>query len=338
MKPNYKEIDRLLKNLDPKILVYLFYGSDRGLTHERVVSILKMLKIDARDPFRLSFLTGSDIKKNPGRLTDEATAQSLIGGARVVHVKLNGEDITKALGDCLECQDISIVLLEAGELAPSSPVRKFIEKSQKAAAFPGYLDNKVGLKKLIQSTLDKHGLSIDSAAKNYLINNLGSDRMVSRSELEKLATYMGAANNIGLEDVRSNIGDNGAYSIDKIIYPVANGNHLEAEINLERAFNEGQTSIGIITATIRHFQKLHLTLGYIENGYKPTDAIKKIKPPIFTLFKDEFLYQTNRWSIKKIEKALSLLIEAEVCCKSTGVPSKAVCGRALMRLSKAIAR
>jgi DNA polymerase-3 subunit delta len=338
VKPTSKQIIKLLEVLDPSILIYLFYGSDRGLTHERVGLVLKKLAIDANDPFCLSQLTGSDIKKNPGCLIDAAISQSLTGGTRAVHVKLAGEDITKSLEQCLEHGNISVLLLEAGELTYNSPVRKFIEKNARTAAFPGYLDNRAGLKELIRSTLENCDISIDRTARDYLIDNLGSDRMVSRSEMEKLITYMGSEQNISLNDVYLNVSDNGAFSIDKIVYPVASGNHLEVEINLQRAFNEGLSSVGIIRATTRHFQKLHLTLGYIETGLSPKDAIKKIKPPIFLLFIDEFLHQADRWSIKKIEKAMDLLTEAEVSCKSTGMPTKAICGRTLMRLSKAISR
>ena len=336
MRPSSKQITNLLKNPDPSIIIYLFYGPDRGLTNERINLILQCLEVDPNDPFSISYLTGSEVKKSPGCLTDEAKSQSLIGGKRVVRLTIGGEDITKALTECLKYNDISTILIEAGELLPRSPVRKFIENNDKTAAIPGYLDNKTGINELIELTLKTHQLTINKTARDYLINNLGSDRMVTRRELEKLATYMGSEKDITLDDVLSTISDNGAFSMDKVVYPVANGNHLLAEINLQRAFNEGQTPITVIRATIRHFHKLHLALSYIENGYSPQKAVKEIKPPILFLFIDEFLNQVNRWSVKKVENALNLLMEAEIDCKTTGMPMNAVCGRILLRLSKAV--
>ena len=46
MKPSSKKIVNLLKNPDPSIVIYLFYGSDRGLTNERIKLILQRLEID----------------------------------------------------------------------------------------------------------------------------------------------------------------------------------------------------------------------------------------------------------------------------------------------------
>lgn len=336
MRPNSKQITNLLKNPDPSIVIYLFYGSDRGLTNERIKLILQRLEVDPNDPFSVSYLTGSEVKKNPGRLTDEATSQSLIGGKRVVRLTIGGEDITKALTECLKYNEISTILIEAGELLPRSPVRKFIENNDKTAAIPGYLDNKTGINELIELTLKSHQLTINKTARDYLVNNLGSDRMVTRRELEKLATYMGSEKDITFGDVLSTISDNGAFSMDKVVYPVANGNHLLAEINLQRAFNEGQTPITVIRATIRHFHKLHFALSHIENGYSPQNALKEIKPPILFLFIDEFLGQVNRWSVNKVENALNLLTQAEIDCKTTGMPMNAICGRILLRLSKAV--
>jgi DNA polymerase-3 subunit delta len=331
-----RQLEKVFKSPDPLIRVFLFYGTDQGLVHERAQVLLKAKVEDLNDPFRISYLTGGEIKKDPSRLMDEASAQSLVGGERVVYVKLGGEDISKAISQCLDNSNISVIIIEAGGLGPKSPVRKIIERNKNSAAIPGYLDNEHDLENLIDSTLQKHGKSIDLNGKNYLVNNLGSDRGVSRSELDKLITYMGTETKIGLDDVLLIIGDSGAFSIDKIIYPVANGNHLEAEVNLQRAFKGGQSSIAILRATIRHFHKLHLALSFVERGQVPRDAVKALKPPIMYLFTDQFVQQLNRWSRPKLDSALTLLTEAEVDCKSTGLPVDAICGRLLMRLSKAV--
>ena len=236
MKFTPKQTTAFLKSPDPSIRLVLFYGSDQGLIHERAQTYLKSRVKDPNDPFLVSHLTGSEIKKNPEGLVNEALSMSLIGGDRTIVIKLEGEDISKTIEQCLNNKKCSVIIIEAGELGPKSPIRKMIEKNTKAAAIPGYLDNPTGLSELVDSILQKSDKSIDKQSKNYLVNNIGSDRMVSRSELNKLITYMGKEKEVKINDVLAIIGDNGAFSLDKIIYPVASGNHAEMELNLERAF------------------------------------------------------------------------------------------------------
>lgn len=336
MKFNAGKTAAFLKHPDPAIRAVLIYGTDQGLIHERAQLLAKSIVDDLSDPFRVSELTGSEIKSDPARLIDEASAQSLIGGERVVLVKLNGQDISKALLQYLEDEvKSSLVILEAGELAPRSPVRKLVEKSDKAGAIACYSDDLSALGSLIDTVMRENQKSINSDAKSYLINNLGSDRMVSRGELEKLITYAGDQSEINLEDAVAAVGDNGALSIDEIIYAVADGNRASLEKNLSRAFIEGTSSIAVIRAAIRHYQKLHLAAGHMQNGQSSGQAVKALRPPIIFLFVDRFKKQLDRWSSDKIERALSVLTEAEVNCKSTGLPAEAICGRALMSLSQA---
>tara|TARA_B100000315_G_scaffold255950_1_gene300649 strand:- start:1531 stop:2550 length:1020 start_codon:yes stop_codon:yes gene_type:complete len=325
-----------LKRPDPSIRAVLIYGTDLGLVHERVLLLAKIFVEDLTDPFRVSELTGGEIKSDPARLIDEASAQSLIGGERVVLVKLGGEDIAKPLLQFLgEDVQSSLVIMEAGDLTPRSPVRKLIEKSDNAATIACYSDDLSALGSLIDTVMRENQKLINSEAKEYLLTNLGSDRMVSRGELEKLITYSGDQNEILLDDAMAAIGDNGALSIDEIIYAVADGNRASLETNLARAFVEGTSPITVLRAAIRHYQRLHLAAGFMRQGQSSRQAVKSLKPPVIFLFVDHFVRQLDRWSGKKIARALAVLTEAEINCKSTGLPAEAVCGRALMSLSQA---
>ena len=336
MKFNVGKTAAFLRQPDPSIRAVLIYGTDQGLIHERTQLLAKSIVEDLNDPFRVSELTGSEIKSDPARLIDEASAQSLVGGDRVVLVKLGGEDISKPLLQFLD-EDLksSLVILEANELTPRSPVRKLVEKSNNAGAIACYSDDLSALGSLIDTVMRENKKTINSDAKSYLINNLGSDRMVSRGELEKLVTYAGAQAEINLEDAVAAVGDNGALSIDEIIYAVADGNRASLEKNLARAFIEGTSPIAVLRAAIRHYQRLHLASGHMRNGQSSGQAVNTLKPPIIFLVVDRFKRQLDRWPGEKIERALSVLTEAEINCKSTGLPAEAICGRALMSLSQA---
>ena len=48
-----------------------------------------------------------------------------------------------------------------------------------------------------------------------------------------------------------------------------------------------------------------------------------------------FRQQLQRWSKNKIAHAIELVTEAELDCKTTGLPAEAICGRALLRIAQA---
>ena len=136
MKFNPKQIAQFIKKPDPIIRLALFYGVDRGLVHERTRLLTKTLVGDFDDPFRVSLLTGTEVEQDPARLTDEASAQSLIGGERVVLIELDGKNISSALLQYLESGiEGSLVIIKGGDLKPTSPVRKLVEKNDRAARF-----------------------------------------------------------------------------------------------------------------------------------------------------------------------------------------------------------
>ena len=62
-------------------------------------------------------------------------------------------------------------------------------RADNAAAIACYPDNERDLEPLIRAALKSEGLSIEHDTLQMLISRLGSDRGVTRSELEKLSLY-----------------------------------------------------------------------------------------------------------------------------------------------------
>ena len=178
-------------------------------------------------------------------------------------------------------------------------------------------------------------LSDDADARQFLVANLGSDRMVSRRELEKLAVYAGVKTSVSLADAIACVGDNGALSLDEVVYAMAGGDGSALDIHLERAYGSGLAPVAILRAAQRHFQKLHMAADAVAGGGSPEQAIKSVRPPIIFLFADRFKRQLSIWSLGRIRAAIAMLLDAETECKSTAMPAQAVCGRALVRLCQA---
>ena len=80
------------------------------------------------------------------------------------------------------------VVIEAGDLKKSAPLRTLCEKAGHAAALPCYADNDQALARLIDTEMKAAGPTIAPDAREALLPLLGGDRRSSLSEIRKLAT------------------------------------------------------------------------------------------------------------------------------------------------------
>jgi len=330
------KIESFLKGPDPAVRAVLVYGPDIGLVHERAIQLAKLVVDDLKDPFRCIEISSGDLKSDPARLSDEAAAISFTGGQRVIRIPDGVDGIAKIFEDFLGNPiGDAFLVVEAGTLTPRSKLRKLFETAKVGATLACYEDNNRQISEIIRDVLSQSKLTASREAITYLEQNLGSDRMVTRKELEKLALYKGAPGKVSLEDARVCVGDNGSSSLDSVIYTAAGGDLVGLEVALARVLNEGLHPIAILRAIARHLQRLHLASGVMDKGQSPDQAMKALRPPIIFKFTNSFRQQLQRWSKNKIAHAIELVTEAELDCKTTGLPAEAICGRALLRIAQA---
>lgn len=332
--------DGFISAPDPAMACVLLYGPDRGLVGERVLKIAASVVGAGDDPFRIIELTGASLKADPARLLDEARAVAFGGGRKLIRVRGASDAVSKILAAYLELATASdaLLVLEAAELGPRSSLRKLCEGAENAASIACYVDDSGSLARVIGATLGAHGLKPSGDAMAYLVGNLGSDRGVTRGELEKLALYMGGPGAVELADARAVIGDSAASALDDISLFTGSGDRAGLDKALANALGEGTHPVQILRAAARHFLRLHLAAGLVAGGSNPDQAMKSLRPPVMFMQADRFRVQLQRWRPSRLSDALDLLGVAEMDCKTTGMPADAVCGRALMRIAQAARR
>jgi DNA polymerase-3 subunit delta len=337
-------IQSFLRQPGSEIAAVLLFGPDQGLVRERARALAMSVVEDLGDPFRVVEMTGQALKADPARLIDEAAQLSMTGGRRVIWVQEATDGVSSNFKNLLEIPgDQNLVIAEAGNLGPGSSLRKLFEKGKNAGAIGCYEDSPRDLGNIIQETLGRFGLSPTADATAFLVENLGGDRLITRGELEKLALYVGgglkgtgpATKTVQVEDAMACIGDSAAMSLDFVVYATASGNAQELDRTLERAYLEGTSPIGVLRAMAGHLQRLHLALGFVAGGQPPERAFDALKPRIIFKFKSQFQAQMRQWRLDRLAGAMELLMEAEIECKSTGLPAAQICHRALIRISQA---
>jgi DNA polymerase-3 subunit delta len=322
----------------------LIYGPDSGLVRERFDQLARGVCPDLGDPFRVAELTPALLKDDPARLADEANAMALTGGRRVVRVQGAADSLTSLFESFLAGPPAqALVLVAAGDLGARSSLRKLFEDSKVAAALPCYLDDRQAIDGLIHASLKPHGLALEDDAMAFLADRLGGDRLASRAELDKLVTYMGegGSRTIRLEDVEALIGDSAERNQEDLVFAAASGQTLESQRVLDRLLREGSEPVGLLRALARHLQKLHLVKGQIAAGQSAEQAMNGLRPKLFFKRTDAFRRQVENWSLAKLAQAMDLAVTAELDCKTTGMPARALCGRTFLQiaqLGKAAAR
>lgn len=342
MKITGAKIEGFLRAPDPSARAILVFGPDEGLVRERAQNLAKTAVEDLSDPFRVVELSPADLKADPARLTDEAASMSFGGGSRVVRVRQANEQCVEACQSFLEMDTPAdaLVVIDAGDLTPRSKLRKMFETAKNAASIACYADDMRSLPDVIRNTLGQHGLQVDRDAMSLLMQTLGSDRSVTRGELEKLALYMSGPDGDGAKqvteaDVRATMGDTAASAVDDVVYATASGDTAKLETSLTQVMADGTNAVALVRATERHFQKLHWARGQMRGGMNADQATKSLRPPIIFKRADAFRAQLGTWPESKLTRAFEILTQAEIDCKTTGLPADAVCSRALLTIAQA---
>lgn len=329
--------DRTVASPDAKLRAILVYGPDEGLVAERGRKAAQSVCPDLADAFRVVDIPGSALKDDGARLADEIAAISLMGGRRVIRVRPAGEESVEALANALEAAaGDGLIVLEAGDLKKTSKLRKLAEEHKLAAAVPCYADEGRALDALVEEVLGQAGLRASPEALAFLIDNLGGDRGVSRKELEKLALYKGSdGGEVTLEDAVACVGDSAALSLDDVALAAAEGDQKGLDRALDRAFAEGTAAISLLRALSRHFLRLHGARAAMQAGADARAAIERLRPPPLFSIRPKLTRQLALWTAPALGEALSLLTEAELQCKTTGMPDQVIVRRAAMRLANA---
>lgn len=339
MKVQAGRADAFLARIDPALKVLLFFGPDTGLVRERADKVVAALAGSPPDPFGYAELTMGDLSVSPSRLSDEMRTVGFGSARRVVFLRDATDAVGATVSDVLsDTVSEGLLILTAGELTARSALRKAVEGSQLGAAIGCYGDSRAGLDAVIRSAFDEGGVSATPDALAHLQANLGGDRRMTRSELEKLALFVGKGGTVGLAEAQELVGDSAQRELSDIVLAAGDGAHYAMDRALQRAYREGASAIGILRAASGHFQRLLAARAAVDGGDSVDEAVGRLRPPVFWKEKDAFCAQVSRWGRRPLGIVLTRLIETERMCKRSGMPQEALCNRVLLEIAQAGAR
>lgn len=328
------DVDRFIARPDPGQSIVLVFGPDAGLVRERVDALVRASVDDPNDPFALARIEGEDLAANPSRLVEEAHTVPLFGGRRAVLVKAGGRNIAGAVEPVIaapssECR----IIIEAGDLKKSAPLRTLCEKAKVAAVLPCYADGERDLARLIDEEMAAANLTIAPDARAALMALLGGDRIASRTELRKLALYAYGKERIELADITAVVSDASALALDGVLDAAFAGRTRETEIEFAKARAGGASPAAIISAAIRHVANLHKMRLAIDGGDSPEFAMKRGAPPVH-FSREKLVGEALRiWSGPRLLRAMQHLSETSLEARRNAALAEAIAQRAALSLA-----
>lgn len=331
-------IDRTLSHPPKDLVAALIFGPDQGLVRERAETLIKSIVPDLKDPFLIADLDDGTLAGDPARLFDEAAAIAMLGGRRVVRVRGAGNSLAKLFERFLdEPAGDALVVVEGGDLSKGTGLRRVFDNADNAVSIACYGDNARDLPDVIRDVLKANGLAIAPDALTDAASRLGSDRGVTRRELEKLALYAHGQKQVTLDDVRAVLGDEAEVRSEEALDAAAEGDLKRLDLALERLWVSGTSPVAILRMAMAHFQRLALVRAEMDKGESMENALRKLRPPVHFMRAASFRLQVGKWDTVRLGDALDLLLETEALCKTTGVPPETVTARALFNVA-ALAR
>lgn len=338
MKIATRDIDRFLTSPPANLLVALFYGQDQGLISERSKTLARQYVADLKDPFSVTELTGDNITADPTLLYDSAAAIPAMGEKRLVRVTNITDTATDQVKRLLDQPpDQSVIVMTSESVNTRSKLVKLLDASPMAGTIGCYPDEERQIMALAKEIFSAHNIRVDNDAMSWMVSHLGSDRLMSRSELEKLAVMAGPNGHIPLDMVITALGDSAQIATSHVITAAASGDIRSLGDQFDRAMTDAIAPEAILRAGMSYFLRLFRLTGMMETGLNPSEAVSQHKPPIFFNEKALVTRHLSQWSSQNIIKAIDRLGQAEEQTRQ-GVPAATSTAQAMLAISQMAAQ
>jgi DNA polymerase-3 subunit delta len=328
------DIEKFLARPDPARPIVLIFGPDAGLVRERAEALIHASIDDPKDPFQLARLDGDDLAGEPSRLVEEANTIPLFGGRRAVWVKAGSRNFAPAVEALVAAASPDCrVVIEAGDLRRTAPLRALCERAKNAVALPCYADTERDLVRLIDDELRQAGLAISPDARAALVPLLGGDRLASRHEIAKLALFARGKEQVELDDVMAVVADASTLALDGLIDAAFSGRTNELEIQFGKARNAGTSPGTIVSTALRQVTQLHKARLAVEDGASVSEATGVIQPFVHFSRKAAVEAALKSWTSVRLERAMTQLADAMLESRKQADLAEVIAQRTLLSLA-----
>ena len=328
------QANSFLKSLDRSIRAVLFYGPDAGLVSERGERLAKHWAGLDKPPGEILRFDDESLADDPDRLIVELGTMPMFGGRKAVRATAGRRIDGKSLGGVLAggLPDAFLVV-EAGNLLPSSELRQVFEKAAHAAAVACYPDDAQAVAGVIDDVVRSAGMGIEPDARAALMHRLGADRALTRNEIEKLVLFAHGRDRIVQDDVEQIVGDAAELALEQIVNAAASGQVERSLQDAARAWAAGESAQSLIASLQRHLMRLHKARVALDNGVSLDTILRQQRPPLNIKLQPIFSAQCRSWGLPALTTALRLAAETALKARLESGLEEALAERLLLNVA-----
>ncbi len=325
------EATRYFAKPDPTRAGLLIFGADAmRVALKRAEVIAALIGPDGGPEMRLTRMSGADLRKEPALLQDAVKAIGFFPGPRVAFVEDATDTLTPLIAAAMQdwrAGDAQIVVT-AGGLTAKSALKSLFEKHPGTVS-AGLYDDPPSREE-IEDALRKAGLKhLDPAALadlNTLARSL--DPGDFRQMLDKIALYKwGDDTPLLPSEIAALAPATIEAEVEDVVNAAADGRIADIGPLMRRLEGQGMQPVTLCIRALQHFRILHAAAS------DPTGQAMNRARVNFKA-KEAMQRQAANWGSRRIEDALTALIDCDLTLRSTSrAPTMALMERTLMRLA-----
>ncbi len=325
------QIEKIV-NENKGFLPVLIYGPNEGLIRDYIKRIKSDYLSDV--DFEEVSITGKSLDPNPDILETSANSISMFNNYKLIILEsLKDKNLSELENVINSAPTQTMLIIKADNLKKTSKLRKLFESNPLCYALACYEDDAKSMMKLIDNFVKENNISFNRDIKNYLMQTLSTDRMISFNELQKISLFYANVNdNPNLEEIKILLNDTSSNNLQKMNESVMYGNTAKSSNIINKLLSEGNNPISILRSLINYLKRLQKVKVEMKKGSNFDTAIKFLRPPLFWKDKENFQQHCTRWPLNKIERNLSQLLDAEIDCKTNSKLSSILCERSILTI------
>ena len=335
------EIESFLAKPSAGVRAAVIYGRDRGQVRERANALAAKVTERPDDPFDCAQLSESELDDG-SRLANELSSISMMGGRRLVRLRLDGEKAgpDRITADALKSHVAgdfnpdAFLLIEAGALGRESGLRRAAEQAKTGAVvIPCYEDDVGDVARLVREALAAEQLGLTTEALQMFVERLPRERGVARQEIERLILFLGPGSGriAGPDELEDHMGVEPEASLSDAAAHAFGGRLGPAQSALRRARAEGEGGPAAVRALGMYLGRLRQVLILNKSGAGLQEAAKSAG--VFWKNEREFLRQARAWSLETLDVVQPAVLDADRECKRTGSPDDLIAERLAMSVA-----
>ncbi|MBI5789224.1 MAG: DNA polymerase III subunit delta [Candidatus Schekmanbacteria bacterium] len=162
------------------------------------------------------------------------------------------------------------------------------------------------------------GYNLNQDATRYMVDAADKNLQILNNELTKLICYAGENKNISLADAEAVLGRRPGFTLFQLTDAVRQKELKTGLLILKQLLSDGNHPLVILTMIAKQFHSLGIAKEMLEEGLPLNQIGPKTGLPPF-LWQD-FIQQAGGFTLKRIEQALGLILEADLKLKSSHQP------------------